>query len=223
MIKAVIFDMDGVISDTLSLHAESESKVLLKYGIKMPPEEIIQKFNAVPDKQMFQKVFKMFNKVFEKNNKELDFHKIEDEKWQTFKELTKIGGIKIIPGSLKFIDLLLSNNFILGLASSSPQRIIDLILEALKIRKKFKVITCTEEVKKGKPAPDIFLLTAKKLGATPQNCVVFEDAPRGVQAAKAAGMKCIAITTTHKKVELEKADRIVEQFDNIRIEEILSL
>lgn len=216
MIKAIIFDMDGVISDTLSLHAESESRVLLEYGIKISPQEIIQEFNAVPDKEMFKK-------IFEKNNKELNFDKIADEKWQMFQRLAKDDGIKIIPGSLKLIGLLLKNDFVLGLASSSPQRIIDLILGTFDIRKKFKTVTCTEEVKHGKPSPDIYLLTAKRLKIDPEYCLVIEDAVRGIQAAKAAGMKCIAITTTHKRDELKSADKIINSFPELNLKEIQSL
>lgn len=215
MIKAVIFDMDGVISDTLQLHGESESKVLLKYGIQMSPKEIIQKFNAVPDKEMFGKIFKKYNKPF-------NFQKIKNEKWQIFK---KIAGdkIEVIPGSLKLIDSLLRNGIILGLASSSPSRVINLVLKILDIKGKFKAVVGTEEVKHGKPSPDIYLLAAKRIRVDPQDCLVIEDAKRGVQAAKAAGMLCIAITTTHSRKELIGADRIIDSFNQISVDDIKKL
>ncbi|MDD5147653.1 MAG: HAD family phosphatase [Candidatus Daviesbacteria bacterium] len=215
MIKAVIFDMDGVISDTLPIHGEAESKLLLRYGIQMTPQQIIQEFNGVPDRISFKIIFKRFNR-------KLNLQEVEDGKWELFQELAK-NGIKSIPNSLKFIDILLENKFVLGLASSAPSRIINLVLETLEIKKKFKEVVCTEEVEHGKPAPDIFLLAAKKLEIDPQDCIVIEDAPRGIQAAKAAGMKCIAITTTHPRGELIGADKIIDSFDEINITEIQNL
>ncbi len=215
MMKAVIFDMDGVISDTLSIHCEAESKLLLKYGIKISPSEILKEFNAVPDLVMFQILSKRFNR-------NLDFQKAEDEKWKLFQELAK-EGIQSIPGSLEFINTLLKNNFILAVASSAPLRIVNLVLETLGIKKKFKVVVYTTEVKQGKPAPDIFLLAAEKLKVSPRDCVVIEDAAKGIQAAKAAGMKCIAISTTHTKKELKKADKIIDDFGEIKIKELKNL
>lgn len=215
MIKAVIFDMDGVISDTLPIHSEAESKVLLRYGIHISPQEILQEFNAVPDNVMFGTIFQRFNT-------KVNLPNVEEEKWQLFQELAK-DRIVPIPGSLEFIDILSKNKFNLGLASSAPLRIINLVLETLRIKNKFREVVCTEEVEHGKPAPDIFLLVANKLKIKPQNCVVIEDAPKGIQAAKSAGMKCIAITTTHPKAELMGADRIINSFTEINIEEIRNL
>lgn len=214
MIKAVIFDMDGVISDTLPIHSEAESKVLLRYGIRISSQEILQEFNAVPDKVMFEILFKRFNHKF-------DIKKVEDEKWKLFKEMSK-NKIQTIPGSLEFIDIL-KDKFILGLASSAPSRIINLVVETLGIKEKFQAIVCTEEVKHGKPAPDIFLRVAEKLQVNPHDIVVIEDAVRGVQAAKAAGMKCIAITTTHKREELRNADKIIDNFKEVNLKEVQDL
>ncbi len=215
MIKAVIFDMDGVISDTLPIHCEAESKLLLKYGIQMSPQEILRDFNAVPDRLMFETIFKRF-----KCN--VDIEKVENEKWELFKQLAK-DGIQTIPGSLELINLLIKQGFILGLASSAPFRIINLVLETLRIKEKFQAVICTEEVQNGKPAPDIFLLAAEKLKVNYKECIVIEDAIRGIQAAKAAGMKCIAITTTSKRNELKNADKIIDSFSELNVKEIQSL
>mgnify|MGYP001571143100 CR=1 FL=1 len=215
MIKAVIFDMDGVISDTLSFHTEAESKVLLRYGICISPQEILKEFNGVPDRDGFTIIFKRFNRP-------LNLQKVKDEKWAFFQELAK-NQIPIIPGSLEFIDELIKNRLILGLASSAPSRAIDLVVETLKIKGKFGVIVGTEEVERGKPSPDIFLLAATRLKVDPRNCIVIEDAVTGIKAAKAAGMKCIAITTTHERNQLQEADRIIDSFDELSMEDIQSL
>lgn len=215
MIKAVIFDMDGVISNTLPIHSEAESKVLLKYGIKMFPKQLSEEFNGVPDKRMFKIIFSRFNKQF-------NYEQIEKEKWELFQKLAK-NNIKPIDGSLQLIDDLLTDGLVLAVASSAPIKIVDLILYTLNIKEKFKCVVYTAEVKEGKPAPDIFLLAAKRLSVAPEDCIVIEDAPLGVEAAKAAGMKCIAITTNHPRGELTRADKVIDSFNELTIEEIRNL
>lgn len=215
MIKAVIFDMDGVISDTLPIHNEAESKTLLKYGIKMSPRQIVEEFNGVPDKRMFEIIFSRFNK-------KLDYEQVAKEKWKLFQELAR-NNIKPIAGSLEFINALLDNGFVLAIASSAPSEIVNLVINTLGLKEKIKSIVYTNEIEQGKPAPDIFLLGAKRLRVEPQCCAVIEDALSGIQAAKAAGMKCIAITTTHSRDELKGADKIIDSFDELTMEDIKSL
>lgn len=214
-IKAIIFDMDGVISDTLFHHTQSESKVLKKFGIHMTPKEIGEKFNAVPDDIMFKQLFK-------KHNKHFDYHDVADKKLSIFKNLVK-ERLSPIPGSLELISRLHREEYFLGVASSAPAEIIELILTTLNVKNNFPAITATEEVQNGKPKPDIFLLTAKKLNIEPEECLVIEDAPRGVRAAKAAKMKCIAITTTHTQNELKNADMVIDSFEELTSDIIQSL
>jgi len=206
-IQAVIFDMDGVISDTLYHHTLSESHVLKNHGIEVSPKQLGEKYNAMPDNIMFEK-------IFNEHGKELNYPVIAEEKLNIFVNLLK-KGLLPIPGSLKLIESLLKSNFKLAVASSSPATILDLVLSTLKIKNKFSTITSTEEVANGKPDPDIFLLAAKKLNIPPDNCLVIEDAERGVSAAKAANMKCVAITTTHSATELKNADMTIDSFDEL--------
>jgi len=214
-IKAIIFDMDGVISDTIGHHTSAESVVLSKYGIHYSPDEIIKKFNALPDHE-FYKI------LFSEIGKEPDLEKLDKEKFIVFK---KLADEKLIatPGAITLIYVLSKNNFLLGVASSAPSKIVDLVLTKLQIKKKFKSITTPEDVKKGKPFPDSFLYTAKKLGVSPQECLVIEDAPRGIEAAKKSGMKCIAIATTHNAKDLQGADKIINSFEELTLQMIESL
>lgn len=215
MIKAVIFDMDGVISDTLPLHSNAESETLLKYGIHMTPKEMEEEFNAAPDKVMFETIFK-------RSGKKLNYYQIRKEKWENFEKLSK-QGIKPVKGSLELINQLLKNGFILAIASSSPVEIINLVLDSLKIKDKFKTIVHTDEVQNGKPAPDLFLLAAKRMSVGPNECLVIEDAQRGIEGAKAAGMKCIAITTTHSREQLNGANKVIDSLDELTTKYIKSL
>lgn len=207
MIKAVIFDMDGVISDSLSLHTHTESKVLARYDIYLTPEEILKRFNAVPDPVMYKQ---LFDEIGKKPNLE----KLAEEKLVLFKEMAK-KELRAIPGSIDFINDLSNKSFLLAVASSAPADIVNLILTTLHIKNKFGAIVTPEQVKHGKPDPECFLLAAKKLSTIPENCVVVEDAPRGITAAKKAGMQCIGITTTHPKSHLHEADKIIDSFKQI--------
>ena len=215
MIKAVIFDMDWVISNTLPIHSEAESRVLLEYGIKMSPKQMAEEFNGVPDKRMFEIIFSRFNK-------KLDYEQVAKRKWKLFQELAR-NNINPIAGALELINSLLKKEFLLAVASSAPIKIVDLVLNTLDLKEKIKCIVYTHEVEQGKPSPDIFLLVANRLMVEPQYCVVIEDALLGIQAAKAAGMKCISITTTHTRDELKEADKVIDSFDELTMEEIKNL
>ena len=99
----------------------------------------------------------------------------------------------------------------------------DLLLNSLSIKHYFDIIISAGEVENGKPSPDVFLIVANKLHLKPENCVVIEDAPVGIQAANRAGMKCIALTTTHDKKELTNADLVIEDLSQITLMEIIQL
>ncbi len=103
----------------------------------------------------------------------------------------------------------------MGIATSGIQPNIDFMFEHIPIKQYFSVIVNSSHIGKGKPDPEIYLKTAKLLNVSPSNCLVFEDAVVGIDAAKAAGMKVIAVATTHPKEELQHADRIVENYKEI--------
>src|SRR5579863_8132804 len=109
MLKAVIFDMDGVISDTLLMHTEAESKTFLNHGIHITPAELIARYNAVPDTVMYQEIFSEIGEIH-------DEKKLAKEKLQRFKELAK-EKLHEIPGAIKLIKRLKESNFLLGVAS----------------------------------------------------------------------------------------------------------
>lgn len=184
MKKAVIFDMDGVVSDTQKFHAVVESKILAKYGIFMEPEEITAKYAGVSDKNQFEEIFK-------KNNiKGENIDKIIFQKWNLMKKIAA-GNITAIPYAIELIELLNQKGFKLAIVSASTLAFISYIIDQLKINKYFSVIVSAQEVKNGKPSPDIFLLAAKRLKIDPKNCVVIEDGKSGMIGAKRAGMKSV--------------------------------
>jgi HAD superfamily hydrolase (TIGR01509 family) len=110
-----------------------------------------------------------------------------------------------------------------GLASSSPKELVDLALSRLNITGLFDLILSGDQVVHGKPAPDIYLTAARELGVSQENCLVIEDAPHGVAAAKAAGMCCLAISTSANESELEAADRVVKGFHEVNLQNLRGL
>ena len=133
------------------------------------------------------------------------------------------GRLRPLPGVLKIINELKSLGFMLAVGSSGPSENVELLLDTLQIKHNFDVVITAKEVQKGKPEPDVFLIAAKALNVAPENCIVIEDAPVGIQAAKAAGMNCIALTTTHVKEELNGAQIISKNLTEISINDIINL
>lgn len=183
---AIIFDMDGVISDTQKFHAEVESLLLKDFGILMAPDEITKMYAGVADEEMFME-------LFEKHG--IRVNSVKDivlRKWDLISQIAK-GRITAIPHAVKLIDSLKTQGFKLAIASASTKAFINEVLEALEIRKYFDALVSGQEVKHGKPAPDIFLLAAKRLNVQPEEAVVIEDGRSGMIGASAANMKSIGL------------------------------
>jgi HAD superfamily hydrolase (TIGR01509 family) len=126
-------------------------------------------------------------------------------------------------GLKKLLATLSRTNYKIGLGTSAPSYKTKIVLETLGIKEFFNSIVTAEEVRQGKPNPEIYLKVAKKLNVKPKECIVIEDAPKGIEAAKNAGMKCIAIPTTHKKAELKNADKIINSFNKLTMKVIESI
>jgi beta-phosphoglucomutase family hydrolase len=204
--KTILWDMDGVISNSYSFHFAAWQEVFTKRGIKFTKED-------------FTKLFGTRNDFIISSIMGREFHEgavkiMVQEKEEAFRRKAT-GGIKPFPGAVKLLNALKKGNFKLGLVSSAPKENIDLVLNELNLAGIFNCIVFGQEVSESKPNPQIYLLAAKKLEVTPNDCVVIEDSPLGVKAAKTAGMKCLAITNTHPRQKLEEADRIVDSLENV--------
>ena len=211
---SVIFDMDGVLADTGPIHFDSWVKMTSEIGYHF-------------SKEFFEKTFGQQSPSIVRK---LVGHRIEQElveKWaalkeQYYREMVK-DKLKPLPGVKRIIQELKSYGFKLAVGSSGPRENVELLINTLKLKKDFDVLISAAEVKNGKPAPDVFLISAKKLKTEPKNCLVIEDAPVGIEAAKRAGMKSIALTTTHEKNELLNADLIVKDLSKVSLQDIMLL
>jgi HAD superfamily hydrolase (TIGR01509 family) len=123
--------------------------------------------------------------------------------------------IKPIAGLQKFLQDLEDNGVQMAIATSGIQVNIDFMFRHVPIKQYFRTVIDSSDISKGKPDPEIFLNTAKVLNMEPAGCIVFEDSTSGVQAGKAAGMKVVALTTTHTKKELSEADLVVDNYNEL--------
>lgn len=200
-IKAVIFDMDGVIVESEYRNYKAKIKVLEPYGITFDYDYYSQ-FPGNSNIVVWQKIIDDFgiNAVAEK------LHEID---LAARNELIKQEGHVEIDGAVELIKRL-SKKYVLALASGSPKAIILDTVKHLDIEKYFEFIISGETIKRCKPSPDIFLITAESIGIKPENCAVIEDSHNGVLAAKAAGMYCIGyINPNSGKQDLSLADIVV--------------
>ncbi len=215
MIKAVIFDMDGVVVDSTSYDFAAWKRLFSEFGLELS-FATYKSFLGMLGRDI---VKKLMNRELTKNEAKT----FEDKKEQYFIEAVGKGDLKAIDGLLKFLDELVKANYELALATAGSRMKVAAVLKKLNLEKYFGVIVTADDVIRGKPSPDIFLKAAEGLKYSPAECIVIEDAPNGVAAAKAAGMKCIAITTTHEGDELKSADKIIGSFDELTAEMLQAL
>jgi len=151
-----------------------------------------------------------------------EIQRLSLRKEELYREVVKDWGIEPLPGVRQWLERLREGGIACGIGSSTEEKNVKLGLEILDLEMFFKTAVTAEHVKRGKPAPDVFLEVARRLGARSERCVVFEDAPAGVEAGRAAGMKVVGVTTTHPGGHLESVDREVERLDELSIQEVES-
>jgi len=145
-----------------------------------------------------------------------------DRKMQLFGEIVSVHGIQVMPHAVQFLDTLAGAGIPMALATSSRRMKMQLVMKGTGLGKYFSVVVTGEEVDTGKPDPGIFLLAADKLGVEPGLCLVLEDTRSGIAAAKSAGMKCIAIVSTHEEKDLKQADQVIRDFAELSLERIIN-
>jgi beta-phosphoglucomutase len=211
--KSILWDMDGVIADSCSFHFAAWQETFAKRGIKLTKEDFTKLFGTRNDF--------IIGSIMGRELPERDVKIMVQEKEENFRRKAT-GNIKPFPGAVRLLNAIKKGNFKLGLVSSAPRENIDLVLSELDLEGIFDCIVFGQEVSESKPGPQIHLLAAKKLEVTPNDCVVIEDSPLGVRAARTAGMKCLAIANTHPRQELEEADKVVDSLEEVDLITLLT-
>lgn len=212
--KAVIFDMDGVLIDSEPLWKIAEIEAFGKVGLDLTHTDCEETVGLRIDE-----VVKMWHGKVGWTNKTLK--EVETDIIDVLiREIRSTG--KALEGVHETLEKLKSAGLKIGLATSSAQQIIDVVLDKLEIASFFEVVHSAEFEQHGKPHPAVFLTTADRLGVDPVDCLVIEDSLNGVIAAKASRMKVVAIPekTHHFDERLKIADKILESLNHFRLEEL---
>ena len=224
MLRAVIFDFDGVITDSEVLHFRAFNQVLTQYGIEITTKDYYKVYLGLTDHDCF-------NLVVRKSRLGLDAGQIEDivkQKNQIFEKLAKTEG-RIIEGVRDFLEMLRQNNIPIAICSGALLAEIELILEEARLRSFFEVIVSAEHVKKGKPNPEGLLLALQKLNhncQTPivsEQCIMIEDSRWGLEAAKAAAMHTIAVTNSYDAEQLVLGEKVVDHLGQLILNDLQEL
>ena len=212
--RGAIFDWDGVIIDSAVHHEASWERLAEENGKPLPENH-------------FKRGFGMKNEVIipellNWTTVPTEVRLLSLRKEAIYREIVLEKGMAALPGVENFLKMLRDGNISCVIASSTHKQNITTTLELLGLKDYFPEIVASEDVKRGKPDPEVFLTAAKRLNVDPGDCVVFEDALVGISAAHAAGMKVAAVATTEPKERLAHADWVVERLDELAVSQLWS-
>ena len=205
---AVIFDLDGTMVDNMSFHLKAWQEFLLRHGKRISSNDYTKDISGRTNYVILRHYFGELPKE--------EVRAMGREKETLYRGLYA-GKITPIEGLLEFLKRLEVLNKKVAVATSAPKANCSFVLDGLGLGSYFPVVVNGDEILQSKPAPDIYIETAKRMGAEPSRCIVFEDSPIGFQAAQSAGMHVIALTTSHEAVELPDAIGNVSSFNEIQI------
>lgn len=206
---SVIFDMDGVLVDSNPAHHVTFSLMGEKYGVPFTWEMMLGMVGMHNNEIIPRWLGKDYPGLTPERIDE-----ISREKEALYREKAA-ATLQPVPGVVELVRALHAAGFPLAVGSSGPRENVELAMEVTGVKECFPVRVTGSDVRRGKPAPDIFLKAAELLGQPPARCVVIEDAPQGVQAALNAGMKVIAVTTSKPAAELRAAHLVVESLAEV--------
>jgi beta-phosphoglucomutase family hydrolase len=212
---AAIFDWDGVIIDSSAQHEKSWELLAAEINKPLPEGHFKRGFgkkNAV-----------IIPEILDWANDPAEIAALGDRKEVLYRELVRRDGLTPLPGAEALLAVLNEAGVPCAVGSSTPRVNIDTIFGMTGLRQYFQTVVTAEDVVHGKPAPDVFLTAAERLGAEPARCVVFEDALVGIEAAHAGGMKCVAVATTNPLELLGHAELAVASLEEITVERLRML
>ncbi|HEY7326323.1 MAG TPA: HAD family phosphatase [Gemmataceae bacterium] len=216
--KAAIWDVDGTLVDTAELHFQAWQAVCREHGRDFTRNDFAATFG--------QRNPEIIRTLFGERFTEQEIADLGDRKEVLYRDTAK-NGVELLPGARQLVHDLHRAGFAQAIGSSAPPANLELILRLTGIARYFTAIVSSEDTERGKPDPQVFLLAADRLGVSPPRCVVFEDAVAGVEAARAGGMKCVAVRCvghhSEEKLRQAGADRVVETLERISAAEIVDM
>lgn len=212
---AVIFDMDGVIVDSNPYHKEAWLQFCRKYNIELKEEDVAETIYGKTNEAALKEVFK-------KDFTPEEADRMGEEKEALYRKLHE-KDMEPVKGLISFLQMLKQNNISTAVATNAPVSNLNFILERTQVKPYFDELINAKMVKKGKPDPDIYLKAAEKLKVLPEQCIVMEDSITGVEAGLRAGMKVVAITTTHPAEELAHTHLVINDFEDLTLNKLTAL
>ncbi len=205
---AIAFDLDGTLIDNNHYHLLAWQAFYEKRNRRLTLEEYKTNFNGRTNADVVKHVF---------SNPDLPgelINRYTNEKEELYRELYA-PFIEPVKGLLTLLEALSRKKIPMVIATSGILPNIEYMFSHIPIRDYFSKVIYSAHISRGKPDPEIYQLAARHLGLPPENCIAFEDATVGIRSAKGAGMKVVAITTTHQKEELREADRVITDFTEV--------
>jgi beta-phosphoglucomutase family hydrolase len=215
--RAFIFDMDGTIVDNMAFHSKSWMTFFKRRGKDIDAEEFFRRTAGRQGKEIMRAY--LGDDLPDAENLELNL-----EKESVYRELYEPHR-KTVAGFDDLVAQAKLRGVALAVATAAPDANIEFTLDGLDLRRHFDAVVGAADVARGKPNPDVFLLAAERCGAAPENCIVFEDAPLGVEAARRAGMRAVVLTTTLPAAAFAEFDNVIHiasDFSELTIDELFA-
>ena len=213
MIGAVLWDMDGVLVDTAPFHYQAWRALFAGLGKDLSDEEFRRTFGLRNDD------------ILRANLGDMPPERLRElgrRKEELFREAIR-GKVQPLPGAVALVRRLRESGVKTAVVSSAPRRNVETLLDALGISDGFDALVAEEDAERGKPDPQGYLVAAERLGERPEDCVVIEDAPGGVEAAKRAGMRCIGLAAGREPDALACADVVVAGLEDDAVYSFLGI
>lgn len=224
MLKAVIFDFDGIIVDTEPIHFQAFQSILQPVGLGYSWEEYLEKYIGFDDRDAFREAFSSAGILLDDGM----LAEFINRKAEFFERIVR-QGVQPYPGVIDLVKEL-SGNLPLGLCSGALRRDIMPILEQFGLQKSFDTIVTADDVQASKPDPESYILSIKRLTEVfqrstidPRECIAIEDTPAGILSAAGAGIHVLAVTNSYEKERLGGAMHITDSLENITFEDLRSL
>ncbi len=215
---AVIWDVDGTLVDTAELHFQAWGELCRELGRPFTRDDFAATFG--------RRNPEIFRILFHDRFGDAEMDRLADHKEELYRDAARLG-VDLLPGVRPLLEGLKAAGIAQAIGSSAPRANVDLIGEITRSRHLFDAVSCAEDTTRGKPDPQVFLVAAQKLGVEPARCVVVEDAVAGVEAARAGGMKCIAVSFVghHPEAKLRDAgaDLVVPTLEHVSVQTIRDL
>ena len=213
MNRAVLWDMDGTLVDSAEYHWQAWRDTMSREGSPITRERFRTSFGQRNDSILRQW-------LGDKATSEL-IQRIGDTKEALYRQQVRQQGISPLPGALEWVHLLHRKGWGQAIASAAPRANIETILDVLQASECFQAIVSADDVHRGKPDPEVFLIAASQLGVAPKHCIVVEDAEHGIEAARAAGMKSIGVSQNGKHLPADIVVRSLDLLDDNAFDRLL--